>query len=154
MTVLGASLLEDRVAFTVWAPRCRSVDVVVEGRRPEPLIPGAGGLYQATLARVAPGARYHYRLDNARFRPDPASRWQPEGVHGASVVVDPGRFMWTDQDFRGMAPPAGPLRGDPPDPRPDPRPRRDRAPAHADRRVPGLAQRGLRRRPPVREPGN
>src|SRR3990172_1657639 len=104
MTVLGASLLEDRVAFTVWAPRCRSVDVVVEGRRPEPLTPGAGGLYQATLARVAPGARYHYRLDNARFRPDPASRWQPEGVHGASVVVDPARFMWTDQDFRGTAP--------------------------------------------------
>ena len=102
--MLGASLLEDRVAFTVWAPRCRSVDVVVEGRRPEPLTPGAGGLYQATLARVAPGARYHYRLDNARFRPDPASRWQPEGVHGASVVVDPGRFMWTDQDFRGVAP--------------------------------------------------
>ncbi len=102
--MLGASLLEDRVAFTVWAPRCRSVDVVVEGRRPEPLTPGEGGIYQATLARVAPGARYHYRLDNARFRPDPASRWQPEGVHGASVVVDPGRFMWTDQDFRGVAP--------------------------------------------------
>ena len=102
--MLGASLLEDRVTFTVWAPRCRSVDVVVEGRRPEPLTPGEGGLYQATLARVAPGARYHYRLDNARFRPDPASRWQPEGVHGASVVVDPARFMWTDQDFRGTAP--------------------------------------------------
>ncbi len=102
--MLGASLLGDRVTFTVWAPRCRSVDVVVEGRRPDPMSPGEGGLFQATLGRVPPAARYHYRLDGTRFRPDPASRYQPEGVHGASVVVDPKRFMWTDQEFRGTAP--------------------------------------------------
>ncbi len=104
MNPLGASVLDDAATFRVWAPRCRSVDVVVEGRRPEPMTRDAGGLFEATLGRVPAGAHYHYRLDGARHRPDPASRWQPEGVHGASVVVDPRRFMWTDQDFRGVAP--------------------------------------------------
>ncbi len=101
--MLGASVLGDRVTFGVWAPRCRSVEVAVEGRRPEPMTAGENGLFAATLGGVAPGARYHYRLDSARFRPDPASRWQSEGVHGPSVVVDPEQFMWTDQDFRGTA---------------------------------------------------
>src|SRR5262249_19122753 len=49
------------------------------------------------------GARYKYRLDATRYRPDPASRFQPEGVHGPSVVVDPNRFVWTDQEFAGHA---------------------------------------------------
>jgi maltooligosyltrehalose trehalohydrolase len=52
---------------------------------------------------VVPGARYQYRLDADRYRPDPASRWQPAGVHGPSVVVDPGAFRWTDAEFRGHA---------------------------------------------------
>ena len=49
------------------------------------------------------GTRYQYRLDGERYRPDPASRYQPEGVHGPSVVVDPSDFPWTDQAFRGHA---------------------------------------------------
>ena len=102
--MLGARVLDDRVTFTVWAPRCRSVDVVIEGRRPHPMTRDAGDVFTLTLAQVAPGTRYKYRLDGERFRPDPASRWQPEGVHGASAVVDSQRFLWTDADFRGHAP--------------------------------------------------
>lgn len=101
MSVLGASLLGESVTFTVWAPRCRSVDLVIEGRRPQPLAAKAAGLFEVIVARQPEGARYHYRLDGARHRPDPASRWQPEGVHGASIIVDPRRFVWTDQDFHG-----------------------------------------------------
>ncbi|MBI2491764.1 MAG: malto-oligosyltrehalose trehalohydrolase [Candidatus Rokubacteria bacterium] len=103
MTGLGASVLGDAATFRVWAPRCRAVDVALEGRPPAPMTAGADGLFEATLPRVAPGARYRYRLDGARHRPDPASRWQPEGVHGSSAVVDPGRFVWTDDGFRGHA---------------------------------------------------
>jgi len=104
MNVLGASVLEDTVTFAVWAPRCRSVDVAVEGRRPQSMTRGADDVFTLTLTDVAPGTRYRYRLDGEQHRPDPTARWQPEGVHGASAVVDPQRFLWTDADFRGHAP--------------------------------------------------
>jgi maltooligosyltrehalose trehalohydrolase len=103
MSALGASLLANGVTFRVWAPRCRSVDVVVDGRAIEPLHARDGGIFDATLEGLAEGARYKFRLDATRYRPDPASRFQPEGVHGPSVVVDPTRFVWTDQEFSGHA---------------------------------------------------
>ena len=103
MSALGASLLANGVTFRVWAPRCRSVDVVVDGRAIEALTPRDGGLFDVTLEGLAEGAKYKYRLDATRYRPDPASRFQPEGVHGPSVVVDPTRFVWTDQEFGGHA---------------------------------------------------
>ena len=92
MTALGASLLANGVTFRVWAPGCRTVDVTVDGRSTESLVPRGDGLFEARLEGVVEGARYRYRLDGERYRPDPVSRYQPEGVHGPSVVVDPGRF--------------------------------------------------------------
>ena len=61
------------------------------------------GVFTTTLPRVGAGTRYQYRLDGDRYRPDPASRWQPEGVHGPSTTVDPTAFLWTDSGFRGHA---------------------------------------------------
>src|SRR3989454_8826589 len=104
MNVLGASVREDTVTFAVWAPRCRSVEVAMEGRRPQPMTRGADDVFTLTMANVAPGTRYRYRLDGERYRPDPTARGQPEGVHGPSAVVDSRRFLWTDEDFRGHAP--------------------------------------------------
>src|SRR5439155_780428 len=75
-----------------------------EGRRPQPMTRGADDVFTLTMANVAPGTRYRYRLDGERYRPDPTARWQPEGVHGPSAVVDSQRFLWTDEDFRGHAP--------------------------------------------------
>lgn len=99
----GASLHEGGVTFRVWAPRCRTVDVLVDGGPAQPLTPAADGIFELGMKRVRAGARYQYRLDGGRYRPDPVSRWQPEGVHGPSVVVDPGAFTWTDERFRGHA---------------------------------------------------
>jgi maltooligosyltrehalose trehalohydrolase len=78
------------------------VDVVLEGRAPAPLAPGADGWFAGELGGVRAGARYRYRLDGERLRPDPASRFQPEGPHGPSEVVDPDRFRWTDGGWRGV----------------------------------------------------
>lgn len=64
--------------------------------------PTGAGYYGATVANLAPGALYFYRLNDAVDRPDPASRFQPEGVHGPSAVTD-SQFAWTDQDWRGRA---------------------------------------------------
>jgi maltooligosyltrehalose trehalohydrolase len=104
MSALGASVVPGAVVFRVWAPRCQSVDVVVDGRAVERLVPRESGLFEAKLEGVAEGVRYKYRLDGTRFRPDPVSRFQPEGIHGPSVVVDPSRFVWTDPEFAGHAP--------------------------------------------------
>src|SRR3990167_10204776 len=105
MTALGASLVEDTVVFRVWAPRCRALDVVLAGRPPAPLAPGADGLFEGTLGDVAPGARYRYRLDGARHRPDPASRWQPEGVPGPAAGVGPRGFGWAGAALLRHTPP-------------------------------------------------
>ena len=57
-----------------------------------------GGLFPGTA-----GDRYWLRLDGERLRPDPASRYQPEGPHGPSVIVDPSSFRWSDEKWRGIA---------------------------------------------------
>ncbi len=74
---------------------------MVDGGPPQPLAAAGEGIFELTVQRVRAGARYQYRLDGERYRPDPVSRWQPEGVHGPSVVVDPGAFTWTHERFRG-----------------------------------------------------
>jgi maltooligosyltrehalose trehalohydrolase len=103
MNGLGASLHDNSVTFRVWAPRCQSVELVIEGRPTQALWQGDEGMYTLTVPRLAAGTRYQYRLDSERYRPDPVSRWQPEGVHGPSAVVDPNAFTWTDAEFRGHA---------------------------------------------------
>lgn len=60
----------------------------------------AAGYWNITLP-VSPGARYKFRLDGKTTCPDPASFYQPDGVHGPSAVVD-RRFIWTDGDWKGI----------------------------------------------------
>jgi len=91
--------------FRVWAPRARGVDVVVEapGAVAVALEPEERGYFSGAAEGVGDGALYRYRLDGRHdLLPDPASRFQPDGPHGASRVVDPGRFTWTDGAWRGV----------------------------------------------------
>ncbi len=98
---LGATPLPDgRTRFCVWAPRHARVEVRV-GKRLEAM-QSDHGYHRATLAGVAPGARYTYRLSGKLERPDPASRSQPGGVHEPSEVVDLA-FSWTDGGWSGLA---------------------------------------------------
>jgi len=104
---VGAEVLPDRgVHFRVWAPRRRTVEVVLEGDgRPVALEAEGDGYFSGRVAAARAGSRYRFRLDGEGTPfPDPASRFQPDGVHGPSLVVDPGRFAWTDQGWRGVAP--------------------------------------------------
>ncbi len=89
--------------FRVWAPLAARVEVriVHPHARTIPLEPLPRGYYEAIADDVQPGARYWFRLDEARDRPDPASRFQPEGVHGPSEVVSP-EFEWRDGSWRGL----------------------------------------------------
>ena len=109
---LGAEAMEgERVRFNVWAPFADAVtvEIVSPPTRQVPLSPVGGGYHQGVAERLGPGAKYLYRLrrqgpqGETRFdrRPDPASRRQPEGVHGPSQVVAPG-FRWRHPGWAGL----------------------------------------------------
>ncbi len=95
---LGAWPVPDGTAFRVWAPCHEQVELVVDraaGPSVRPLARSSDGTFSGVMADLRAGDRYRYRLDRERLLPDPASRWQPEGVHGPSMVVDPQAFGWT-----------------------------------------------------------
>ncbi|MFP5286966.1 MAG: malto-oligosyltrehalose trehalohydrolase [Thermoanaerobaculia bacterium] len=97
---LGALYLGDRrCRFRVWAPLAGSVEVELHGRVPLQRVDS--GYFEGIVEGIEPGVRYAYRIDGRDARPDPASRFQPDGVHGPSMVIDPA-FDWTDGDWRGL----------------------------------------------------
>lgn len=89
--------------FRVWAPDCQQVDVHLVHPKDEmiPLTPSVNGYFEAQLNEVHPGTRYFFRLNGEKEYPDPASRFQPDGVHKASEVIDP-QFEWTDTGWYGI----------------------------------------------------
>src|SRR5512132_3772943 len=88
----------------VWAPACRRIDLVVEDGPTSPLDRVDDGYFESTLSGLRPGDRYWFRLDGDLLRPDPVSRYQPEGPGGPSAVVDPLAFTWTDRKWGGVGP--------------------------------------------------
>jgi maltooligosyltrehalose trehalohydrolase len=102
--VPGALCLgDDCCTFTVWAPSVQQVAVrlLPPLDRVVPLVRADRGYHSATVTDVPPGTRYLYVLDGGVERPDPASRCQPEGVHGPSEVCSRD-FNWTDSSWRGI----------------------------------------------------
>lgn len=96
------------VHFRVWAPKVQSVAVVLETEKqtvelkPEADAPG---VFSGFVDTANASTRYRYRLgDAAKPIPDPMSRYQPDGPHGPSEVIDPSAFQWTDHDWRGSRP--------------------------------------------------
>jgi len=71
----------------------------------QPLHVGDDGYFSAIVqdVDVAGGVRYQFLLDNSRQRPDPASRFQPDGVHGASQIFDPAEYPWQDTGWMGLS---------------------------------------------------
>jgi maltooligosyltrehalose trehalohydrolase len=102
---LGATIQADGVHFAVWAPAANTVEVEVHGvggLTHHPLVRGERGLYEGLLPGLSAGSRYKYQLDRNQSYPDPASRFQPEGVHGPSEVIDPQAYRWTDDAWAGL----------------------------------------------------
>src|SRR5512140_3275015 len=97
---IGAELTDRGVNFRVWAPGRRSVAVVI-GERDYALAAEEGGYFSGTVADARAGTRYRLRIDGAgETFPDPASRFQPDGPHGASQVVDPAAYHWSNPGWR------------------------------------------------------
>lgn len=100
---IGAELLEGGVHFRVWAPKAARAGVVIDGA--EFLLEPEGKGYFAVAVRGAgAGTLYRYRLDGGESFPDPASRFQPAGPHGPSMVIDPSSYVWRDSGWRGASP--------------------------------------------------
>jgi maltooligosyltrehalose trehalohydrolase len=93
------------VHFRIWAPKRQRVEVVVEpGGRLVLDREGEEGYCSGFVAEAAAGSRYYFLLDGGDYRyPDPASRFQPEGVHGPSEVIDPSAYSWKDAGWKGIS---------------------------------------------------
>src|SRR4051812_16862993 len=105
---IGAELVgEDETSFRVWVPKASKVEVALYSDNSDKspafheLEAEEDGYFSGSIeGRV--GTRYRFRLDGEdTLYPDPASRYQPDGPHGPSVIVDPGSFKWTDRHWRG-----------------------------------------------------
>jgi maltooligosyltrehalose trehalohydrolase len=100
---IGAELISPTLtSFRVWAPDHETVRLVVDDVTYD-LRPDGDGYFRADVAAGA-GSRYGFLLGDhdERLYPDPASRFQPDGPHGLSEVVDPGAYRWRDVTWPGV----------------------------------------------------
>jgi 1,4-alpha-glucan branching enzyme/maltooligosyltrehalose trehalohydrolase len=101
----GSEILPDaRVRFRLWAPAAERVEVCLGSGAAEATLQMAAepeGWFGLVTELATVGTRYRFRIDGGQEVPDPASRFQPEDVHGPSEVVDPQAWSWADGDWRG-----------------------------------------------------
>lgn len=102
---VGAEIMEGGVHFRVWAPDTNTISVRLETlsgvSESIELNPDGEGYFSVFVPDVSDGQLYRFGLDSGIY-PDPASRFQPQGPHGPSQVIDPERFAWTDRDWKGV----------------------------------------------------
>ena len=91
--------------FRLWAPAARAVAVRLDdgdgAAQDFPATPTVAGWFELERGDTRAGDRYSFVIDGRQAVPDPASRWNPDDIHGASVVVDPLAFDWQDADWKG-----------------------------------------------------
>ncbi|MBD0370080.1 MAG: malto-oligosyltrehalose trehalohydrolase [Pyrinomonadaceae bacterium] len=108
MLPVGAEVLpEGGVHFRVWAPRRKRVVLRLETDGEPQTIEmerEPNGYYSVHADAARASSRYSFRLDEDDYLyPDPASRFQPDGPHGRSQVIDPNSFCWTDDAWQGRS---------------------------------------------------
>ena len=101
----GAECRDDgSVRFRLWAPAAHQVELRLAGSNIGTLLSLEqfdNGWFELATDAAKPGTRYRFRIDGGQEVPDPASRFQPEDVHGPSEVIDPTAFAWKDETWRG-----------------------------------------------------
>ena len=97
----GALPAGDGVQFRVWAPAARTLLLVVDSGAAAgsyEMKRSNGGLHERFVTGAVAGDTYAYAFNGGPLRPDPASRFQPHGVHGRSLIIDPSSFVWQHDD--------------------------------------------------------
>jgi maltooligosyltrehalose trehalohydrolase len=96
---IGAEVIGEGAHFRAWAPRCETLSVVIGESAAESteiaLEPEESGYFSGFVPGACEGTLYRFRLDRgSQLFPDPASRFQPQGPHGPSAVIDPSLYVW------------------------------------------------------------
>lgn len=99
----GPKIKADSTSFRFWCPKFDRVFLVIDGAEPLRMTADGNGWHHHDVEGVLPGARYWFRLPDGLEVPDPASRHQPEDVHGPSELVDLAAYRWQTPDWRGRA---------------------------------------------------
>ncbi len=89
------------VRFRLWAPGVDEVGLELQGQSAPPLRRSSGGWHELVTPLAEAGTRYRFVLPDGTPVPDPASRYQPEDVHGPSEVVDSSSYAWRDAEWGG-----------------------------------------------------
>lgn len=100
----GAQITAQGVCFRLWAPGCEQVGLCISDEQHEPALPMAAcgdGWFELIVSHAGAGTRYRFEVNDGLRVPDPASRFNPDDVHGASEVIDPAAFDWQDATWRG-----------------------------------------------------
>ncbi|MBY5403022.1 malto-oligosyltrehalose trehalohydrolase [Rhizobium leguminosarum] len=97
----GPAFTEEGILFRLWAPLHESVSLKLEGADPRPMQAVGNGWHHYTVADASVGTRYRFVLPDGLEIPDPASRFQPQDVHGPSEVVDLSFYRWKTIDWAG-----------------------------------------------------
>ncbi|MBW4021913.1 MAG: malto-oligosyltrehalose trehalohydrolase [Proteobacteria bacterium] len=97
----GAELHENGVRFRLWAPGETRVSIEIDGREAVHMARQPDGWHELITIGAHPGSLYRFVVSNGLRVPDPASRFQPQDVHGPSEVIDPAAYDWQDNGWRG-----------------------------------------------------
>ena len=101
--MFGPVIQRDGCLFRLWARPGAKIELLIEGDPSRPAIamsPDKDGIYRVHVDGAGPGTRYWFKIDGAGPFPDPASRYQPLGVHGPSQIVALEEFHWKANDFQ------------------------------------------------------
>lgn len=99
----GATVDTDRTTIGIWAPKSKQVRILIEDKEKIELNNAGFGFWRVETDKIKAGSFYKVILDDGQALPDPASRFQPHGVHGHSQVVDLKKFVWSDEQWRNPA---------------------------------------------------
>ncbi len=101
LTHFGPVFTASGMLFRLWAPRQQAVSLRIDGAPPVPMVAGVDGWFSLSCENARAGTAYKFVLEDGLEVPDPASRFQPEGPHGPSEVVDPHAYAWQSTEWSG-----------------------------------------------------
>lgn len=99
--LFGPVLQSHDTVFRFWSPDSEAIRLNIDGDAPIEMEPAEDGWFRCTVVGVGAGTRYNFTLPDGLAVPDPASRFQPEDVHGLSEVIDLSAYSWQTEGWQG-----------------------------------------------------